>query len=195
MQAAMQVFGSKGYHAGSLADVAEQVGITQAGVLHHFGSKDLLLQEVLRLRDRIDVADVEGHHMPGGRGMFSHLERTAEKNARRRGVVQAYTVLTAEAVTDGHSASDWARERFAVLRAEIVTALRDAAADGGGPTPSEERLSHAASSVIGVMDGLQIQWLLDPDAVDLSAATAFAIDAVLATVLDRPGPTVRLDVD
>ena len=29
------------------------------------------------------------------------------------------------------------------------------------------------------MDGLQNQWLLDPDAVDLADSTAFAIDAIL----------------
>src|SRR6478752_5567592 len=83
LRAAMRVFGSKGYHQGSLAEVAEQVGITHAGVLHH-------------------------------------LVKTAAINAERPGIVQAYTVLTGEGVTDGHPASAWVTERFTGLRADIA---------------------------------------------------------------------------
>jgi hypothetical protein len=36
------------------------------------------------------------------------------------------------------------------------------------------------------MDGLQIQWLLDPGAVDLAGSTAFAIEAILAAVVRPP---------
>src|SRR6478752_2545091 len=94
LRAAMRVFGSKGYHQGSLAEVAEQVGITHAGVLHHFGSKDRLLTEVLEFRDRVDVEHLEGQHIPGGLDLFRHLVKTAAINAERPGIVQAYTVLT-----------------------------------------------------------------------------------------------------
>ncbi|GAA3913601.1 hypothetical protein BKA10_000307 [Microbacterium invictum] len=37
------------------------------------------------------------------------------------------------------------------------------------------------------MDGLQVQWLLDPTAVDLGRSSQLAIEAILAAVLDpRP---------
>ena len=65
LRAAANTFGSKGYMNGSLAEVAEQVGITHAGVLHHFGSKEQLLVEVLEYRDKEDVRDLEGQHIPG----------------------------------------------------------------------------------------------------------------------------------
>ena len=38
------------------------------------------------------------------------------------------------------------------------------------------------------MDGLQVQWLLAPAEVDLAEATGFAIDAIVAAVLN-PGPS------
>ena len=44
-----------------------------------------------------------------------------------------------------------------------------------------------AAAILGVMDGVQIQWLLDPDAVDLSEATAFAVEAIVAAVLAGTG--------
>lgn len=207
LAAATRVFGSKGYHAGSLVDVAEQVGITHAGVLHHFGSKDKLLWAVLEYRDRVDVEHLEGQHIPGGLDLFRHLVKTARLNAERRGIVQAYSVLTGESVTDGHPAAPWVTQRFTGLRGEIAQALREvvderAAAEraAGDERTAEETaaleiddadLDRAASAVIGVMDGLQVQWLLDPGAVDLADTTAFAIEAILAATLAaarRPRP-------
>lgn len=197
LRAAMRVFGSRGYHQGSLAEVAEQVGITHAGVLHHFGSKERLLTEVLASRDRDGVAHLEGQHMPGGLDLFRHLVATAAANAERPGIVQTYTVLAGEAVTDDHPARAWVTARFAGLRADVAGALREvveerrAAGDETAAVPDDRALDLAASTIIAAMDGLQTQWLLDPDAVDLAEATAFAIEAVLAATLagaSRPRP-------
>jgi AcrR family transcriptional regulator len=186
LRAAAHTFGSKGYKNGSLAEVAEQVGITHAGVLHHFGSKEQLLVEVLEYRDKEDVRDLEGQHIPGGLGLFQHLVRTARMNVDRPGIVQGYSVLTGESVTENHPARAWVTERFRVLRGEIADAV---VAVGDGKV-SRETAECAASAIIGVMDGLQVQWLLDDD-VDLPTSTQFAIEAILAAALlgdDRPHP-------
>lgn len=49
----------------------------------------------------------------------------------------------------------------------------------------EAEIEAAAEAIVAVMDALQIQWLLDPEAVDLAGSTAFAIEAILAAVV-RP---------
>lgn len=185
LRAAANTFGSKGYKNGSLAEVAEQVGITHAGVLHHFGSKEQLLVEVLEYRDKEDVRDLEGQHIPDGIALFRHLVRTARMNVERRGIVQGYSVLTGESVTENHPARGWVTHRFQVLRAEIAAAIVAV-----GPDVPRETAQSAASAIIGVMDGLQVQWLLDDD-VDLPTSTQFAIEAILAAALlgaDRPRP-------
>ena len=181
LRAAMETFAARGYHQGSLAEVTERVGMTHAGVLHHFGSKDRLLLEVLEYRDRSDVEGLAGRHMPGGLDLFRHLVRTARLNAERPGIVQTFAVLSAEAVTDDHPAQAWFRERYASLRGLVTEALTQLCAPDDPPHPAD--LDAAAASVIAVMDGLQVQWLLDPDAVDLAQATAFAIDAILAAAV------------
>ena len=186
LRAAAITFGSKGYNNGSLAEVAEQVGITHAGVLHHFGSKEQLLVEVLEYRDKEDVRDLEGQHIPGGLELFQHLVRTARMNVDRPGIVQSYSVLTGESVTENHPARAWVTDRFRVLRGEIS----DAVIAVGEGTVSRETADCAASAIIGVMDGLQVQWLLDED-VDLPTSTQFAIEAILGAALlgdDRPHP-------
>ena len=40
VDAAVEVFATVGYHKGSLRDVADRVGMSQAGLLHHFPSKE-----------------------------------------------------------------------------------------------------------------------------------------------------------
>jgi AcrR family transcriptional regulator len=178
LRAAMTTFDSRGYANGSLADIADQVGMTHAGVLHHFGSKGHLLLEMLALRDRLDVEQLEGQRLPHGLGLFRHLVLTAQRNAERPGIVQTYTVLSAESVTDDHPAKAWFRVRYAELRAEVGRALLEVC-DPDDP-PTKRDLDVAAAGILAVMDGLQVQWLLAPDDVDLAPATAFAIEAILA---------------
>lgn len=187
LRAAARTFGAKGYKTGSLAEVAEQVGITHAGVLHHFGSKEQLLVEVLEFRDKEDVRELEGQHIPDGLELFHHLVRTARANEQRPGIVQGYTVLTGESVTENHPARTWVTDRFRVLRGEIAHAVTVV----GGPGTSDEAATRAANAIIGVMDGLQVQWLLDPSAVQLAEGTRVAIEAILtAACPDTTIPTL-----
>ncbi len=181
LKAAVATFGAKGYHKGSLTEIADQVGMTHAGILHHFGSKDALLMEVLEYRDRSDVADLPDHHIPGGAELFRHLVRTAFLNAQRAGIVQAFVVLSAESVTDDHPARAFFESRYATLRGEVARAFRVMCQEQGINEP--DTIDKAAASILAVMDGLQVQWLLDPAAVDLAEASEFAIEAIVAQVL------------
>lgn len=142
---------------------------------------------MLRYRDENDVAELADQHIPDGIDLFRHLVRTAFLNARRAGIVQAYAVLSAEAVTDDHPARAFFEERYQTLRAQVAEAFRLVCADNDKPVPTT--VHHACAAILAIMDGLQIQWLLDPTDVALGEASAFAIDAVVSAVLDpRPSP-------
>ncbi|KGM12724.1 TetR family transcriptional regulator [Cellulomonas carbonis T26] len=186
LDAAVEVFGKRGYASGSLQEIADLVGMTHAGVLHHFGSKHQLLLEVLAHRDQTDVAQLEGQHIPDGMGLFRHLVRTAFRNAQRAGIVQGFTVLSAEATTEGHPGRQYFHERYETLRRELAQAFRVVCAEHGVEEPAT--VDAGAAAVLAVMDGLQVQWLLAPDAVDLGRTSAFAIEAVVRAV-------VGVDVD
>jgi AcrR family transcriptional regulator len=181
LDAAVDIFGSKGFAGGTLQDIADQVGMTHAGILHHFGSKDQLLLEVLTHRDETDVANLEGQHIPGGIELFRHLVRTAFVNAQRAGIVQAFTVLSAESVTDGHPGHAYFLERYRNLREEVTAAFEVVCTEHG--VTDRHAVADAAASILAVMDGLQVQWLLSPDAVDLGRASEFAIEAIVSAVL------------
>lgn len=171
LQAATEVFGTQGYYKGSLADIAKKVGMTHAGVLHHFGSKRELLIETLRYRDGRGALDIV--RLPLGQEMFEHLAATAALNAERPGIVQTYVVSSAESVTDGAPSREYFRHRFATLRQEIADNL-----DSLG-CPSHSRSVVAASSILAIMDGLQLQWLLAPEEVCLPEDTRSAIEAIV----------------
>lgn len=188
LKAAVEIFGNKGSTNGTLADVAEQVGITHAGVLHHFGSKQKLLLEVLSYRDQTDVQDLREKHIPGGPELFLHLVRTAFTNEKRPGIVQAYTVLSSESVTDDHPGREYFEERYTTLRREVDSALRELCSREGVTDTSA--IAAASAGVLAVMDGLQLQWLLHPDVVDLGEASEFAIRAIVNGVL-HPGPELE----
>lgn len=181
LRAAMTTFGAKGYNKGPLTEIAEQVGMTHAGILHHFGSKNALLLEVLQYRDQTDVEALPEHHIPDGADLFRHLVRTAMLNAQRAGIVQAYAVLSAESVTDDHPARPFFEQRYTTLRGEVAHAFRVMCEEAGVTAP--ETVDKAAASILAVMDGLQVQWLLDPTAVELAEASEFAINAIVAQVL------------
>jgi len=175
VRAAAKTFGTKGYQKGSLIDIAAQVGMTHAGVLHHFGSKEQLLIAVLKYRDEEDIQSLPSTRMPQGLEMFRHLVRTALVNTQRVGLVQTYAALTGESVTENHPARGFVIERFSVLRAHLEECLREYC----GPELPADLCTYAATSIIGVMDGIQLQWLLQDDAVDLPESTRFALEAIL----------------
>lgn len=177
LQIAMDTFAARGYNNASLQEIADRAGVTQAGVLHYFRSKAQLLTSVLDLRDASDIEQL-GPERPRGLAFLRHLVDTARRNAEREGIVRLYAVLSAESVTEGHPAQDYFRERYAGLRAFVTEALAEAS-ELGETRPGLD-LEEAATAIIAVMDGLQIQWLLAPDSVDMAASTDRVITALLA---------------
>ncbi len=177
---AVETFATRGYHNASLAEIAERAGLTQAGLLHHFRSKTALLSSVLELRDNSEIQQL-GPERPRGLAFLNHLVDTVRRNAEREGIVRLYTVLSAESVTEGHPAQAFFRDRYDGLRAMVTEALCEACALG--EVRDDLDVEGVASAVIAVMDGLQVQWLLAPQSVDMAATTRRVIDALLADLL------------
>ncbi|MFF3671164.1 TetR/AcrR family transcriptional regulator [Microtetraspora malaysiensis] len=161
--AALDVFAERGYTGASIASIAERVGLSQQGVLHYFPSKDRLLAEVLRLRDErnLDVLVLPGEN---GAITLDTVAALVEYNAQRRGIVQSFTVLSAESVIEDHPARDFFTERYGTSRAWMAEVVR---AELGDELPAGLTPEQAAPLMFAVMDGLQLQWLLAPDEIDM----------------------------
>jgi AcrR family transcriptional regulator len=182
LQIAMDTFAARGYNNASLQEIADRAGVTQAGVLHYFRSKAQLLTSVLDLRDATDIEQL-GPDRPQGLAFLRHLVDTVRRNTEREGIVRLYAVLSAESVTEGHPAQDYFRDRYAGLRTMVTEALAEACELG--ETRPDLNVEEAATAIIAVMDGLQVQWLLAPDSVDMAASTDRVITALLADLTGK----------
>lgn len=179
LAAALLEFAENGYRGASLARVAERVELSQAGLLHHFRSKERLLVAVLDYRDELD----ERKFASAGRSAVDALRALADvvdHNARVPGLVQLFSVISGEAVTPDHPGHEWARRRYRRLRADVAASLR------GGVERGEFRAGIDAEAhadrLIAMMDGLQTQWLIDPDQVDMAAIFRGYVEDLIAAL-------------
>ncbi|WP_369246347.1 TetR/AcrR family transcriptional regulator [Streptomyces sp. R41] len=160
VRAALEVIAERGYRGASLAAVAERVGLTQQGLLHYFPTKDALLVAVLEERDQWDA-------VPDTQWRVDLLASLVEYNAMRPGIIQTFSALLGESVTEGHPAREYFTERYARVRASMAAVLR---AEYGERLPNGLTPERTAPLLVAVMDGLQYQWLLDPESVDMPGA-------------------------
>jgi AcrR family transcriptional regulator len=183
LEAALRALAVTGYQGSSLACIAEEAGLTTAGLLHHFPSKEQLLVAVLAERDRIDGAR---HQLKGVHGLAA-LDRLVELiryNALVPGLVRAFTVLMGEAVGESHPAREWFERRYPRRRHGVAEALRAGIATG--EIRADTDCEAVAAQVIAMMDGLQVQWLLNPDDLDLAEVFTHYIGGVRAMISARP---------
>jgi AcrR family transcriptional regulator len=164
IRAAARLFALNGYRDASLASIAGEAGLTPPGLLHHFPSKPELLLAVLRDRERRDkkmVADVI-ETSPGD--VVQVLQKLLAHNAAERTDSLLHVVVSAESTSPAHPAHDF----FVARNTRVRNALCRSIGKQAGSDVTEAELNALATISIAVMDGLQLQWLLDPE-VDMAA--------------------------
>ncbi|MFD8208336.1 TetR/AcrR family transcriptional regulator [Streptomyces sp. NPDC059695] len=167
LDTAVDHFGRWGFHASSLARIANDCGITQGGLLHHFRSKEDLLLSVLAQSEQHDEERLFGVDPDSYAAYLETLVALVEENTRRPGIVRMFNVLVGESGNVGHPAHAYFKERYARVLRHTVGILDEAVRRGelrpglDGPAVAQELLA--------VMDGLQIQWALDPASMDMPA--------------------------
>lgn len=175
LAAASQVFAQHGFTGGSLNDIAQLAGLTRAGVLHHYANKEAVLVALLARRDeelRI-FDDSDASHGEGGlNDLFeSILQLMPQVLADRQAVEFAHTI-TAEASYDAHPAHAWVRDRH--LRVRESFALQVARAKGRGEVRADCDPTLLATAILGVIEGVEAQWLVSEGEIDPLAALSLA---------------------
>ncbi|KOG26988.1 TetR/AcrR family transcriptional regulator [Streptomyces wedmorensis] len=165
LDTAVDHFGQWGFHASSLARIAHDCGITQGGLLHHFRSKEDLLLSVLAQSEQHDVERLFSDEPASYAAYLDTLVALIEENTRRPGIVRMFNVLVGESGNVGHPAHQYFKERYARVLRHTVDLL-DAAVRRGELRPDLDSLA-VAQEHLAVMDGLQIQWALDPSSMDM----------------------------
>lgn len=179
VESATELFSRAGYRNATILEIAEHAGISRTGLLHHFASKEALLEAVLMKRDLDDEANFGVTDDP--LGGLQRLVRLAQHNAGVRHIVSLFAVLSAEAGDPDHPAHDYFVRRYAATQVSFRDSLQFAL-DAGILAPDVD-VDHEARTLIALMDGLQIQWLIAPDAVDMAGELRTELQKLLLVPL------------
>jgi AcrR family transcriptional regulator len=181
LEAALEVFGQLGFRSGSLKNVADRVGISEAGLLHHFRNKSALLQAVLQLRDD-EARRLYEFPAEDGRGTLNGLLQLAAYNETTPGAMELFCVVSAEATDPSHPAYEFFRDRYEVIRAMIGNALGQLEAQGELLAGIDA--ASAARSLIALWDGLQVQWLYERGSFSIERVLRAYVDTILIAPLE-----------
>jgi len=158
LQSAFEVFARNGYNGGSLKKIAKSVGISEAGILHHFSSKSELLSAVLKYRDDLS-AEIVNTEASSGIEFVSDWLKLIQYNTENPGIVELYCLLSAEGTSADHPAHEYFINRYQYVLEVTSISFTKLYADGH-LNPGLEPIN-LARALIAISDGLQVQWLLD----------------------------------
>jgi AcrR family transcriptional regulator len=152
---AQRLLTCNGWRNTTLAQIAGEAGVTPAGLLHHFESKEQLLHAVLDARDLDDDS-----HADRTGDLVSQIAQVADRFHRAPELLGTFTVLLVENILPDAPLHDrmLARHREAV---EIVAELvRKGQADGRYRTEIDPATK--AVEILAFVHGMETLWLLDP---------------------------------
>jgi AcrR family transcriptional regulator len=153
IERATELIAEGGYNTFTLLGLAEACEMTRRGIDHYFTSREEILIAVLQHRDELDVASLSSHGTPDGEaGTWALLDDVVRRNITQPEIVRLYAILNAESIEPSHPAHHYFLERGREAKATIADAAR-----GWHDNPED-----FAAHVLGLMDGLQIQWLREP---------------------------------
>ncbi|GAA1957498.1 TetR/AcrR family transcriptional regulator [Microbacterium deminutum] len=184
LERALEVIGREGYRGASVKVLADAVGLSQAGLLHYFDSKEELFTEIVRKRDEVDMA----HYGPAAlddttiaqlrEGYVSVIRH----NSDVPGLVQLYSQMSVDAVDEQHPAHRFFIDRGANLRGVFSAVI--AARRGSGELTEAIDPETLARIFQAVADGLQLQWMLEPD-LDMAGIVGQLFDLLTPSATDR----------
>jgi AcrR family transcriptional regulator len=150
---ATELIAASGYQGLSLEAFADACGMTKAGLLHHFSSKEDLLIAVLQRRDILDEATVDRDalHAPDAATARAMTLEILERNFGQPRFLQLYTRLSAEALDPANPAHEYFQLRLERARGILTDSLLL-----WHPNPAA-----AAVELLAFLDGLQLNWLRD----------------------------------
>lgn len=174
LEAATVLVARHGFYGVSLQDVAREVGITQAGLLHHVGSKEGLLELLVSQRyDRLGTpadyvaSGAPGSTHPDGPSLPGYFRYLVDFNAARPQLMKLYMVLGAEAASPQHPAHDY----FADRPDQTWDLYRRTAWRLPPEVGPFDGLRDLVEMSIEAMDGVQVRWFRRP-AVDMRESWA-----------------------
>lgn len=164
VHAAFEMFAQQGFQRLSIRQIAEAIGTSHTALLHHFGSKDALLEAVLTHREELEGP--ERAELLRERGLLDTVPEIMRQNASERGVIQLDSSLLVEAMNPEHVAHEFVRRRDIEFVASVREALERERERGR--LRDDLDLDLIARLITAQVEGIQLAWLAD-ETVDMAA--------------------------
>ncbi|MET0703343.1 MAG: helix-turn-helix domain-containing protein [Mycobacterium sp.] len=152
---AQRLLTRNGWRNTTLAQIAKEAGVSPAGLLHHFQSKEQLLHAVVDARDADDDANADR-----GGDLIAGIAHVGERINRAPELVGTFAVLLVENLMPDAPLHDrlFNRQRAAV---DIVAQLiRRGQLSGKYRNDFDPAIK--AVQIVSLVNGMEISWLLDP---------------------------------
>lgn len=153
--AAQRLLTRNGGRGTSLGQIAREAGVTPAGLLHHFESKDQLLHAVLDARDADDLAAADFRN-----DVIEQLENVAERYRRSPELIGIFTVLLAENLSPDAPLHARFLDRYRASVDIVAAQIRRGQRAGRYRTDLDPAIK--AHEIVAFLSGMETSWLLDP---------------------------------
>ncbi|MFF1385308.1 TetR/AcrR family transcriptional regulator [Arthrobacter sp. NPDC058288] len=174
---AMDVFGEHGFAGGSLRTIAEQAGVNHATLIQRFGSKEGLLTAVLEEWDRRTVDN--GLTDVSGLDYFRRLPDVMSAHQDNRGLLELFTTIAAEASNTAHPGHAFITQRYIANLGTLSAHLQEAVEAGDIAPLSPAQIEVEVRLLTAMMDGIGLQWLLNPE-TDIRASVSTYVERAIA---------------
>jgi len=179
--AALRLFAARGFRGTSIAAVASEVGLTDAGVLHHFPTKRALLASVLERSTLDSLADAREVFAPGGVEALRRLAEWGTVMERQPHQTGLEITLGAESLDADADLHEFFRTRYRTLQRWLRRAIETGIERQELRADTDARAE--STSLIAFLDGIRLQWYFG--AVD---SLADEVRAHVLHVIDRLAP-------
>ena len=155
LAAAQRLLMRNGSRGTTLGQIAQEAGISAAGLLHHFESKEQLLHAVLDARDDNDLANLDASG-----DILEQLKTVPERYERASGLIGTFIVLLTENLDPAASLHGRFLSRYQFAVDFIAEGIRRG--QRAGRYRADVDPIHKAREIIAFLYGMETSWLLDP---------------------------------
>jgi len=177
LKKAMDLFWRQGYHATSMGDLVEHLGINRASLYGTFGSKQKLFNQAFQLYRESNKAGMvqlmEGHAtvQESMRALFEYAIVDTVQDAERKG---CFVVNTVTAMTPGDPDLQGVLEENQAYFVDFFESqLR--AGEEQGDIPAGRDLRGLAMMLFTLYNGIKVVGKVSPNAADLKASVNAAL--------------------
>jgi AcrR family transcriptional regulator len=155
LAATQRLLRKNGWRGITLAQIAREAGVSPAGLLHHFESKEQLLHAALDARDAYDDAQVDRSG-----DVVEQLERVAARFHEAPDLIGLFAVLLMENLEPDALLHDRFLNRYRVAVETVAEGIRRGQKAGRYRTDLDPVVK--AVEIVAFLNGMETAWLLDP---------------------------------